>query len=259
MFIEDQAIRYKQTTIPFAIIYPSYVGQTVFISESLENFTSDEIQTIFDILRKQYPLLKSIRYRTDRPSNLVNFTQESVSTDMLKTQQWFQLSDFSIVRKLSEDGEKKRMQQNLSVSFEYANPEDYEEIFNMVNELAEHEKDENFNSFENFVKSFNDKNFKVLIAKKEKQCLGYAIFFPLNEEEIYLQDLFVRSEFRAFGIASAFFVKIFDQKFSPPHIKGQEKTLNWLCLNNNDLALGFYKKIGAEPKYGHLYQVKVHQ
>ena len=47
----------------------------------------------------------------------------------------------------------------------------------MVNELAEHEKDENFNSFENFVKSFNDKNFKVIIAKKGKQCLGYGIYF----------------------------------------------------------------------------------
>ena len=47
----------------------------------------------------------------------------------------------------------------------------------MVNELAEHERDQNFNTFENFVKSFNDKNFKVIIAKKEKQCLGYAIFF----------------------------------------------------------------------------------
>ena len=29
----DQAIRYKQTTIPFAIIYPSYVGQTGFVSK----------------------------------------------------------------------------------------------------------------------------------------------------------------------------------------------------------------------------------
>ena len=83
----------------------------------------------------------------------------------------------SIVRKLSKDGERKRRHQNLSVTFDYANPDDYKEIFNMVNELAEHEKDENFNPFDNFVKSFNDKNFKVIIAKKGNQCLGYAIFF----------------------------------------------------------------------------------
>ena len=84
---------------------------------------------------------------------------------------------WSIVQKLNKDGERKRWYLNLSVSFEYAKPDDYEEIFNMVNELAEHEKDENFNPFDNFVKSFNDKNFKVIVAKKEKQCLGYAIFF----------------------------------------------------------------------------------
>ena len=84
------------------------------------------------------------------------------------------------------------MQQNLSVTFEYANPEDYKEIFNMVNELAEHEKDENFNSFENFVKSFNDKNFKVLIAKKEKQCLGYAIFFRNKSQTSLINYLFIK-------------------------------------------------------------------
>ena len=54
---------------------------------------------------------------------------------------------------------------------------DFGEIFKMVNELADHEKDTNPNPFETFVKSFQDKNVTALVAKIAEKSVGYAIYF----------------------------------------------------------------------------------
>jgi GNAT superfamily N-acetyltransferase len=79
---------------------------------------------------------------------------------------------------------------------------------------------------------------------------GFALFFHnfstfLGRPGIYLEDLYVRPEFRGAGVGRALLV----------HIAGLARDRNcgrleWSVLNWNEPAIGFYKRIGASPVSG---------
>ena len=79
---------------------------------------------------------------------------------------------------------------------------------------------------------------------------GFALFFHsfstfLGKPGIYLEDLYVRPEFRGAGVGRALLV----------HLAGLAKErgcgrLEWSVLDWNEPAIGFYRGIGASPVSG---------
>lgn len=88
---------------------------------------------------------------------------------------------------------------------------------------------------------------EVVIAEVEGAPAGFALFFQnystfLAQPGIYLEDLFVRPEWRGRGIGRAML----------PHLarlaveRGCGR-LEWWVLDWNDSAIRFYRGLGAEP------------
>jgi GNAT superfamily N-acetyltransferase len=78
------------------------------------------------------------------------------------------------------------------------------------------------------------------------EVLGYALFFPtfssfLASEGVWLEDLFVRPNERGRGVGRALLAAV----ASHVHARGGER-LEWAALDWNELALGFYRRVGAQ-------------
>ena len=79
---------------------------------------------------------------------------------------------------------------------------------------------------------------------------GFALFFHnvstfLGKPGIYLEDLYVRPEFRGSGVGRALLVQI----AGLARERGCGR-LEWSVLDWNEPAIGFYKRIGASPVSG---------
>jgi GNAT superfamily N-acetyltransferase len=86
---------------------------------------------------------------------------------------------------------------------------------------------------------------QALIAQRGEQPVGYALFFPtfssfLASEGVWLEDLFVRPAHRGAGVGRALLSVV------ATHVceHGGER-LEWAALDWNELALGFYRSLGA--------------
>jgi GNAT superfamily N-acetyltransferase len=86
---------------------------------------------------------------------------------------------------------------------------------------------------------------EALIAERDGEALGYALFFPtfssfLASTGVWLEDLFVRSDSRGEGVGKA----LLEAVAALVRERGGER-LEWAALDWNELALGFYRGIGA--------------
>jgi GNAT superfamily N-acetyltransferase len=77
------------------------------------------------------------------------------------------------------------------------------------------------------------------------EVLGYALFFPtfssfLTSTGVWLEDLFVRPEHRGEGAGRALLSTV----AARVRERGGER-LEWAALDWNELALGFYRRMGA--------------
>jgi GNAT superfamily N-acetyltransferase len=86
---------------------------------------------------------------------------------------------------------------------------------------------------------------EALIAERGSQALGYALFFPtfssfLASTGVWLEDLFVRPSNRGEGVGRALLTAV----AARVRERGGER-LEWAALDWNELALGFYRRIGA--------------
>ena len=86
---------------------------------------------------------------------------------------------------------------------------------------------------------------EALIAEREGKAAGYAVYFPtfssfLASSGIWLEDLFVRPPHRRFGVGRALLSAV----AARTRERGGER-LEWAALDWNELALGFYRGIGA--------------
>jgi GNAT superfamily N-acetyltransferase len=87
---------------------------------------------------------------------------------------------------------------------------------------------------------------EALIAERDSQPAGYALFFTtfssfLAIRGVWLEDLFVRPEHRGAGVGRALLAAV----ASRVRETGGER-LEWAALDWNELALGFYRGIGAQ-------------
>ena len=88
---------------------------------------------------------------------------------------------------------------------------------------------------------------EVAIAELDGVPAGFALFFPnystfLGRAGIYLEDLFVRPEFRARGVGRALLAHLAGIALE----RGCGR-LEWAVLHWNAPAIGFYETLGAEP------------
>jgi len=87
---------------------------------------------------------------------------------------------------------------------------------------------------------------EVLIASAGGDPLGFALFFHnystfLAQRGIFLEDLFVKPEARGSGVGRALLAAL--ARIAVERDCGR---LDWVVLDWNELATGFYKRIGAQ-------------
>ena len=88
---------------------------------------------------------------------------------------------------------------------------------------------------------------EVLIAYLGDEPAGFALFFHnystwLGKRGIFLEDLFVRPPARKHGIGFALL-----RELARIALERDCGRMDWSVLNWNELAISFYKRIGAKP------------
>jgi GNAT superfamily N-acetyltransferase len=88
---------------------------------------------------------------------------------------------------------------------------------------------------------------EVLIAYLGDEPAGFALFFHnystwLGKRGIYLEDLFVRPRARKHGIGFALL-----RALARIALERDCGRMDWSVLDWNELAISFYKRIGAKP------------
>ena len=93
----------------------------------------------------------------------------------------------------------------------------------------------------------DDPAAEVLIAYLDDTAVGFALFFHnystwLGKRGIYLEDLFVRPSARKHGVGFALLREI--ARIAVDRGCGR---VDWSVLDWNELAISFYRRIGARP------------
>lgn len=137
---------------------------------------------------------------------------------------------------------------NLIIRF--AEVDDTADIFSLINELASYEKLSHLITTsvdELKINLFGKEKFvEILIAEYDNKIVGQALFFKnfstfLGKPGIYLEDLYVKPDFRGKGIGKALLEKIIS--IAKERNYGR---VEWSVLDWNESAIDFYKKMGAE-------------
>jgi GNAT superfamily N-acetyltransferase len=87
---------------------------------------------------------------------------------------------------------------------------------------------------------------EALIAERGSEAVGYALFFPTfssftTTRGMWLEDLFVRPHDRGEGVGRRLLAAVAARALEC----GGER-LEWEALDWNELALGFYRRLGAQ-------------
>ncbi len=132
-----------------------------------------------------------------------------------------------------------------------ATEEDVPLILSFIRELAEYEKlSHEVVATEDGLRDslFGERRYaEVLIAAHEGAPAGFALFFHnfstfLGKPGIYLEDLYVKPEFRGAGIGRKLLVHL--ARLAKSRGCGR---LEWWVLDWNGPSIGFYEKLGAVP------------
>lgn len=137
------------------------------------------------------------------------------------------------------------------MSIRPATPEDLPLVTSLVRELAEYEKlaHQAVATEADFAESLFGLHPKAyaLIVEQDGQPAGFAIYFYnystfLGRPGIYVEDVFIRPEFRRGGFGRAIF-KYLAQKAVAENCGRME----WWVLDWNEPAIRFYAGLGAVP------------
>ena len=136
------------------------------------------------------------------------------------------------------------------LSFRYAQRRDVPLILRFIKELADYEKmldqvvaDEA--TLEEWL--FDRQKAEVLFAVVNGEEVGFALFFHnfstfLGRAGLYLEDLYVKPEYRGQGYGKAIL-----KKLAQIAVERGCGRLEWWCLDWNRPSIDFYLSLGAEP------------
>ncbi len=122
-------------------------------------------------------------------------------------------------------------------------------ILDLIKGIAEYEKLLNqVEATENLLEQqlFIKRNAFVYLAFVNEKPVGFALYFYnfstfKGKKGLYLEDLFILPEYRSKGIGE----KLFDTLIEEAKTNNCGR-MEWVCLNWNKPAIGFYKKKKAK-------------
>ena len=135
-------------------------------------------------------------------------------------------------------------------SIRFATPGDVPVILQLIRELAEYEKllhlvvaDEKL--LEEWL--FQKKVAEVTVGEVENTVIGFSLFFHnfstfLGKPGIYIEDIYVKKEYRHRGYGKSFFR--FIARLAMDRGCGR---IEWSVLDWNEPAIRFYQGLGAKP------------
>ena len=132
-----------------------------------------------------------------------------------------------------------------NLAFRFAEKEDVSKILYFIRELAsyEHMLDEVVATEELLEEwLFEKEKAEVLFAVKDGEEIGFALFFHNFSAGIYLEDLYVKPEYRGNGYGKALL-----QELARIALERGCGRLEWWCLDWNQPSIDFYLAMGAEP------------
>lgn len=129
--------------------------------------------------------------------------------------------------------------------------EESKDIFNFILELAEFEKlkDKVVANVKLLEKSiFDCKHADVLFMEINGEKIGFCLYFYTfstfrGKPTLYLEDLYIRKEFRSKGYGLAVLKYLANLA-----IEKDCARFEWSCLNWNEKAIDFYLNFGALPQ-----------
>jgi GNAT superfamily N-acetyltransferase len=130
-----------------------------------------------------------------------------------------------------------------------ARPDDVGLLLGLLRELAEYERlGDQVRATEELIETalFGEHPAaEALIAQLGSQTAGYALYYPtfstfLAIQGVWLEDLYVRPAHRKAGVGRALLAAV----AARTRERGGER-LEWSALDWNELALGFYRSLGA--------------
>ncbi|HUN80441.1 MAG TPA: GNAT family N-acetyltransferase [Phycisphaerae bacterium] len=143
------------------------------------------------------------------------------------------------------------MDQKPDVRIEPAKIEDVPTILALIRELAEYEKlAVEVVATEDRLRThlFGPRPVaESLIARVNNEPVGFALFFTnfstfLAQPGLYLEDLYVRPTMRGLGVGQKLFARLAQIARERNYAR-----VEWVVLNWNTPAIGFYDKLGAIP------------
>jgi len=135
------------------------------------------------------------------------------------------------------------------ISIRPATIDDAPLLATMIRELAEYERllDEARATAEDLARDgFGaDPKFRSMIAEVDGQAAGYSLLFRTystfrGSAGLFLEDIYIRPQFRRMGIGKAFFAHI-----TEICVREGYSSLRWEVLDWNAPAIDFYRKLGA--------------
>ena len=136
------------------------------------------------------------------------------------------------------------------LDFRFAEEKDIPLILQFIKELADYEKMLNeVVATEELLKEwiFEKKRAEVIFALEDGVEVGFALFFHnfstfLGRAGIYLEDLYVRLEYRGKGYGKGLL-----KKLAQITVERGCGRLEWCCLDWNKPSIEFYLSMGAVP------------
>jgi GNAT superfamily N-acetyltransferase len=132
-----------------------------------------------------------------------------------------------------------------------ATPADTPIISSLIRELSEYERLAHAVDFEEarlHEHLFGPRPYaEVILAEDDRAVVGFALFFHnfstfRGRPGIYLEDLFVRPEYRGRGHGKALLLEL-----ARLAVERDCSRVEWSVLNWNEPAIEFYRALGAVP------------